>query len=354
MTTVAITGAAGLVGRRVVQRLLARADAPNVVAVDVHPPAESAPGLQYRAADIRDPQGLEDALADADVVVHLAAQLDELDDVEAMREVNVEGTRNVLAAAAAAGATKVVHLSSVVSYGAHADNPVPLTEERPLRANPDFPYAEQKAEGDRLVTAWAEAHGDVTTTVLRPAMILGSGVDNFIVRGFQTPRLISVRGHRPPMQFVHVDDVASAVVHAVEHDLPGAYNVAAEGWLSQDEIAAILHRRHMEVPEEVAFTALERGRRLGLVETSIGILAYLMHPWVVSVDRLVATGWRAEHSNRDALALLAAEQGDRIVVGPVTTNRATVRRAATVSLGAAGGLLALGMMARRRHRREDD
>ena len=94
--------------------------------------------------------------------------------------------------------------------------------------------------------------------------------------------------------------------------------------------------------------------RLGLVETSIGILAYLMHPWVVSVDRLVATGWRAEHSNRDALALLAAEQGDRIVVGPVVTDRAAVRRAATAGLGAAGGLLALGMMARRRHRREDD
>ena len=76
MTTVAITGAAGLVGRRVVHRLLERADAPTVVAVDVRRPDDAPPGLQYRAADVRDPDALEDALADADVVVHLAAQLD--------------------------------------------------------------------------------------------------------------------------------------------------------------------------------------------------------------------------------------------------------------------------------------
>ncbi len=351
MTTVAITGATGRIGVRVLDLVRTLASVDRVVAVDLQPSAEH-PDVEFRPADVTDPDAVRAALEGADVVVHLATRPDPGDDVQRMRRVNVDGTRHVLDAAAAAGARTVVLLSAAAVYGAHPDNDVPLTEDSPLRANPDFPYVEQAREVEQWLAGWRNDHPAVTVTSLRLAMVVGAGIDNVFTEALLGPRLPSVRGHRPPFQFVHVDDVASAVAHAVEHDLPGAYNVAAEGWLSFDEIAAILGRRALDVPEEIVFTAVERLGALGLSHLPVGAVHYLIHPWVVSVDRLVATGWRPRHSNRDAVAELATHLGDRLVLGPVSTTRRQVRQTAA-GAGVAGGLLALGLMARRRRGKDD-
>lgn len=356
VTTVAITGVGGRVGRRVLEavRALPAVDA----VVGVVPPADDpgasdesgSAGADVRVADVTDLEATRAALAGADVVVHLPADLVPPGGRERAREVHVDGTRHVAEAARTAGARKLVVVTSTVAYGAHPDNEVPLTEESPLRANPDFPWAEQEREVDTWLGGWAERHDDVVVTRLRVATVVGDGVDTVLTRALLAPRLPSVRGHRPPWQFVHVDDAASAVTHAVTHDLAGAYNVAAEGWLSFDEVAAILDRRPLDLPEEVAFSTVERLGAIGLSDLPIGAVHYVMHPWVVSSDRLVATGWRPVHSNRDAAAALAADLGDRIVLGPVATSRRQVRQTAAVSAGVAGGLLALGVMARRRRR----
>lgn len=348
MTTVAITGATGRIGVRVLDLVRALPSVDRVLAIDLRQPTSMPEGVEFRPADVTDPAAVGAALEGAQVVVHLANRLDPGGDIERMRRVNVDGTRHVFDAAADAGARTVVLMSAAAVYGAHPDNDVPLTEDSPLRANPDFPYVEQVREVEQWVAGWRDAHPDVTVTSLRLAMVVGEGIDNVFTEALLGPRLPSVRGHRPPFQFVHVDDVASAVAHAVEHDLPGAYNVAAEGWLSFDEIAAILGRRALDVPEEIVFTAVERLGALGLSHLPVGAVHYLIHPWVVSVDRLVASGWRPRHSNRDAVAELAAHLGDRLVVGPVSTTRRQVRQTAAAGAGVAGGLLALGLMARRR------
>ena len=86
----------------------------------------------------------------------------------------------------------------------------------------------------------------------------------------------------PPMQVVHVDDAASALALAVDDDLDGVFNVAADGWLDYDEAAAIApHRRPPAVPEEMAATALGAMWGSGLGEAPPEVLPYVMHPWVV-------------------------------------------------------------------------
>lgn len=353
MTTVAITGVSGLVGSRVLELLAAHDGVDRVVGVDLVRPAGELPDvLEFHRADVADALALRGMFDGADVVVHLAFRMDPMADRARMRAVNVDGTRHVVQAAADAGVRKVVAASSLVVHGAHPDNDVPLTEDSPLRANEGFPYAAHHQAADEWLGAWAADHPDVTVTRLRLATVVGTGADNFFTRALLAPRLPSVRGHRPPFQFVHVDDAASAVVHAIDADLPGAWNVAAEGWLSFDEVAAILHRRPLDLPEEVAFTAVERMAAIGLAELPIGAVPHVMHPWVASAEKLVATGWRPVHSNRDAAAALARDLGDRLVLGPVHTSRHQVRQAAAASAGLAGGLLALGLLARRR-RRED-
>ena len=333
VTTIAITGVGGLLGRRVAAALDARDDVDRIVGTDVRvPEGLSARKLAVRSDDVRDP-GIEDAFRDADVVVHLAFQLDPLHDEAEMHAVNVEGTRNVFEAAARAGVGHLVYLSSVVVYGAEPDNDFPLTEDSRLRPVPDLNYAEHKHEIETWLGPWIEEHPDLHVAVLRAAVVLGPGVDNFITRIFEAPRITVVKGHKPPLQFVHVDDAVSAIVHAVEHRLSGPYNVAAEGWLSFDEVTAVVGRRTIAVPEEVAFSSTERLWKLGVGEQPPGIVRLFMHPWVVSPDKLIATGWHPQHSNRDALAATVEDHEGYLSFVGIRTTRRTIRRGALAVAG---------------------
>lgn len=350
MATVAITGVGGLIGRRLVAELDQDPTVDRIVGLDiVEPEGLAGKHLELRRADIRDAD-LVDALQGVDVVVHLAFMLDPDRDEDLMRDINIRGTQNVFESAAAAGVGKVVYVSSGVAYGAHPDNDVPLTEDSPLRANPQFNYAEHKLEVEQWVWPWAEQHPEMTVTVLRPSIVAGPGVQNFISRQLEMPRFPSVRGHRPPMQFTHVDDVASALAHAVRNDLPGPYNCASEGWLSFDEITAISGRGLLDLPEEVAFQAADRMWRMGIGEAPPGQVNYIMYPWVMSVDRIVESGWRPKHSNRDAFAELVEEHRDWVSVAGVRTQRSTVRK---VFAGATVAFLAAVSLWRRRRRRRD-
>lgn len=350
MVTVAITGVGGLVGRRLVAELDADPSVERILGIDVADLGAWSPRsskLELVTADVRDVR-LDEHLAGVDVVCHLAFRLDPMQDEWRMRNVNVEGTRNVFTCALRAGVSKLVYASSGVVYGAHPDNDIPLTEDSPLRANPDFNYAEHKLEVEQWVWPWVDAHPETTVTVLRPSIVAGPGVQNVISRAFEAPRLLAVRGHKPPWQFVHVDDLAAALAHAVREDLPGAYNCTSEGWLSFDEITAIAGRKVLEIGEEVAFETTDRLWRLGIGDYPAGAVHYVMHPWVLSADRLIETGWRPKHSNRDALAELVADHRDHVTVGPVRTRRSTLRSAATALAGLVGLAVLVRAVRRRR------
>lgn len=344
--TVVVTGAGGLIGRRLLSALVAHPDVGRVVATDL--PGAVPPGhrREIRPADVRDRAQLAAAFAGADVVVHLAYQLDPLHDEDRMRAVNVDGSRNVAEVAAAAGVQQLVVASSATAYGAHPDNPVPLTEDQPLRANPTFAYAAHKAEVERDLAVWHRRHPEVELTVLRPAIVAGPGVDNFISRQLDAPRFPTVAGHAPPMQFVHLDDVTRAFAHVVTERVAGTFNVAPPGWLSLDEVTAIIGRRRLELPEEVAHSLAQALWAARLAPAPPGQLPYVMHPWIVAVDRLLATGWKPQHTNRDALASLAAEHADRIALGAWTTSRTGLRLTAGLA-----GTAALGAAARAWRRR---
>lgn len=339
MGTVAITGVAGAVGRRLVRALEDLAQVERVIGIDAEPSGVPAsPKLQQRAADVRDP-ALAEALAGAETVVHLPPATADRDRPRA-RSVTVAGAQNVASAAAAVGADRLVHLSSAVVYGAHPDNAIPLGEGADLRANRDFEAAAHALEVEEWLWEWAQRRPSVSLTVLRPSNVAGPGVDNFVSRALEAPRLLSVRGHKPPLQFVHVDDVAAALAHVIDRELTGAYNVSAEGWLSFDEVAAIAGKRVWAVPEEVAFSLTDQLWRLGLSEYPAGLLHYFMHPWIVDVDRLCATGWRPRRSNRDALAAMVEEHGRYVALFGRRAQKSTLRTGALAVGGAAAAALA--------------
>jgi UDP-glucose 4-epimerase len=337
--SVAVTGASGLVGRQLLPVLAAHPDIERVLGLDVREPERRPRSVEFERVDIAGTD-LPPLLEGIDVVVHLAGVVDPVPDVALMARVNVEGTRNVLDAAAAVGARRVVRVSNATVYGAWANNPVPLTEDAVLRPNPDFSPAVQGAEVERLLAEWRHAHPEVCVTTLRSAPVVGPGAERLPARILLGRPPLRVRGASAPVQVVHVDDLAAALVLAATRDLPGAYNVAADSWLEADDARALLPRSGAPaLPEEVLRRWLRRTWDLGLGDVPPGIVPYLVHPWAIDNARLKAEGWSPAHDNAEALREAVA------ALPP--------RDARPAAIAGAGGVLLVGtaVALRRRRRR---
>lgn len=332
MSVVAVTGTASDLGRRVLLRL--RAGGHEVVAVDSTRP--DAPVAFRQANPDRTVRG--GTLHGADVVVHLLHSVQPSHDPSRDAALDVEATRSVLRAAEAARVGALVHVSSATVYGAEDDNPVPLTEDAPLRAGPEFAYAWHKRLAEELVADWAEDHPEARVVVLRPTTVLGSAADDFVARHLQSLRLPLVRGHAPPMQALHPDDLVAAVRLAVEGELRGAYNVAPDGWLTADEVCAILGRKPLRLPESLAFPLAGRLWASHLTVAPAGGLHYLMYPWVVDTRRLREAGWAPRHTNREVLRAFGEANRGRVAFGPLRTTRRTLA-AGGVGVAALGGIV---------------
>ena len=281
--TVAVTGASGYLGTRLIRTLCSDERIDRVLGFDLGPPQFKSDKFIFDVVDVRD-RRLSSRLSDVDVIVHLASVMDPIHDEAVMRDINVNGSQNVFIAAADAGVGKIVYSSSATVYGAHPDNDVPLTEESPLRANLDFSYAAHKLEVEYVVKEFRAEHPSVIFTLLRPAIVFGAGVHNAWSHFMEAPLLFGVKGHSPPWQFVHEDDVASGAVFAIFNDLNGAYNLAPRGWLENDEAAELIGRSRAELSESTAFSVMDRLWRAGLADAPAGILHYVMHPWVLSAE----------------------------------------------------------------------
>jgi nucleoside-diphosphate-sugar epimerase len=327
--TVAVTGATSSLGTTLTA-LLKTAGARRVVAVDVS------------ASDLTGP------LHGADTVVHLAWAERSHHDPALLGRVNLGGTRRLLDAAAAVGAKVVVHLSSATVYGAWADNPIPLTEEAPLRPNLGFVDAVHRAEAERLVTDFALDHPSVGVAVLRPVPILGPGVDGWLSRALAGGAPVRVSQNDPPRQFVHVDDVASAVALATSVPLSGTWNVAPDGWIPGDALRALIAGRPaLPLPARFAPTVASWAWSLHVADAPAGLLPLVQHPWVVANDRLRAAGWAPRYSNEEAL--VAGRPGRRWADMSPRRRQGLALALAGVSLTAAGaGVAALVARARAR------
>ncbi|MFJ1704368.1 NAD-dependent epimerase/dehydratase family protein [Kitasatospora sp. NPDC088346] len=332
--TVAVTGAAGVLGERVAARLVASPAVRKVLAVDDR--RGEVPGAQWRVLDVRDP-AVAERLAGVDVVVHLAMDLGMESDPRARSAYNVRGAQTVVTAAAAAGVHRVVLCTSAMVYGALADNEVPLAEDSELRATEEASLVGDLLEIERLARRAPRAHPGLQVTVLRPAVVVGPGIDTVLTRHFEAPRLLVVAGSRPCWQFCHVDDLASALEYAALGLVEGEVTVGCDGWLEQEEVETLSGIRRMELPASLALGTAARLHRLGLTPAPAGDLAYTMYPWVVSGSRLHEAGWRPDFTNEEVLAeLLAQVAGKHAVAG----RRLGGKEAAT-SLGAAGATVAL-------------
>ncbi|HEY8217212.1 MAG TPA: NAD-dependent epimerase/dehydratase family protein [Acidimicrobiia bacterium] len=301
MTSIAITGASGLVGGALLGVLGDVPGVERIVAIDVREPSRRARGLEFHRADVARSE-LKPLLERCDVLVHLASVVDPVPDEALMARVNVDGTRRVLDAAAAVGIGKVVRVSSAAVYGAWPNNPVPLTEDAPLRPNPGFSPGVQAAEVERLLAEWRDDHPSVVVTTLRAAPVLGPGAERLPSRLMLGRPPLRIAGASPPVQAVHVDDLVAALALVVLEDHPGTFNVASDGWLDATAARAVLPPRVLPpLPAELVERVLAGTWAAGLGDVPPGVVPYLAYPWVVANDRLRALGWSPAHTNEQAI-----------------------------------------------------
>jgi nucleoside-diphosphate-sugar epimerase len=322
--TVAVTGPTGTFGSALLPLLEAEPRVAQVVGIARRPFDPAARGwskLTYVRGDVRDVGTLRAAFEGADVVVHLAFVITGAGGRERTRRVNVEGTRNVLDAAAAVGAARFVYASSVAAYGFHPDNPVGMTEDWPTRPARRLFYAREKAE---LEAAMAERTGGPDRYVLRPPIVLGPhavGAKQLLPRRLQAlvervPTALGALRALPvglpvpvpavPLQVIHEDDVASALLHCVlGSGPPGAYNIAAEPVITARDVARELGLVPLPLPTGPVRRAARAASAVplpSLVPAAVEWLEVLGHPVIVDTARARAElGWVPRHGALDAV-----------------------------------------------------
>jgi nucleoside-diphosphate-sugar epimerase len=351
---VAVTGAAGPAGQAVVRALLRRMadtaipDRPKrVMAIDSLPEpghekdvdvAATPAAASWQQVDLTSPE-VAGPLVGADVVIHVAAPDDlatSLTLSAAQRRIRaVRAAQAVTLAAAAVGAHRLIAITSAMVFGARPDNPIPLPDDTPRRAEPDDGLVGDLLEIERVLERTPRVHPGLALTVIRPAALVGPGVDTAVTRHFEAPRLLVIRGSDASWQFCHVDDLAGAVLVALDAELDGWLTAGAPDPLREDDVERLSGMRRLEVPAGLALSTAERLHRVGVLPTPASELAYVMHPWVVGSTGLLASGWRPEHDNEACLReLLVVIGGRRAVAG-----RRVDRRDA--AMGAAGAAVAL-------------
>jgi len=314
MKNVLITGVSGYIGSRVAA-LLSREDRVRSIAgTDIREPEPRIPGLIFIKRDIR--KRLDDILHrhSIDTVVHTAFILPPIHNSTIMESVNLGGTLMLLESCARCGIRHLLYTSSSTAYGFHHDNEVPLCENSPLRGNDDFSYSRIKKMIERHIEAVREDNPDLAITVLRPCFVVGPGFSNPLAQHLQK-RIVILPGGSHPLQFVHEDDLLEIIMLMLRNRKDGVYNVGSTGTLSFREMVDMLGNRLIEVKPGLIYVlnALAWKLRLTfLTSFPSPALNMVMHPWIVSSDKLITeTGFRYSYTTREAFLDFARTLNDK-------------------------------------------
>jgi nucleoside-diphosphate-sugar epimerase len=220
-----VTGATGFIGNALATALRDRGDNVRGLVRDPSRARGLAPGIDLVSGDVTDPVSLRAAVAGADRVFHTAGLVgDWLDRGEALR-VNVEGTRNLISAADAAGVRRFVHMSSLSvlgtkhHYGTDESGPYEYGDV----------YTDTKIDSERVVREF-QSLGDLESVCLRPGFVYGPG-DRQVVPGLlnalATGQFVYVGDGGKQMNTIYIDDLVDIALRAGESAAAagGVYNL---------------------------------------------------------------------------------------------------------------------------------
>jgi nucleoside-diphosphate-sugar epimerase len=295
-----VTGGSGFLGNLIARRLLERGQ--RVKVLDLWEDPTRPREIQFIRCDIRDAQGVSEAMRGVEVVHHNAALVPLTKSGHKFWEVNVEGSRIAAQAAARAGVRAFIHMSSSAIFGVPGQ--CPITEAAPLR--PAEVYGRAKLAGELAVRRVCDQAG-LPLIVIRPRTILGEGrlgIFQILFEWIRDGRNVYIIGPGDGLfQFVHASDLMDAYLLALDQGQPGAYNVGAERFGSvrqalQNLIAyAGSSSKVKPLPAAPTMLCLRALDLLGL--SPLAPWHYLTYhkPFHFDVTKLLAMGWKPRFSN---------------------------------------------------------
>ncbi len=288
-----VTGSSSHLAAALLPVLCGEPSVEQVTGVDIAPPRYDHPKFRAVRMDLRSPE-LEGVLEGHAAFVHLAfVVLRGRMSVEEMFDINVTASLKAFHAARRVGTRRMVHLSSAAVYGSG----VHVSEDAPFQPLPGFRYAQHKAHLERLLEL------EFPECVrLRPHIILGPNAQPLLRQLLRQPFYVRLPDPQPLLQCVHEDDVARAVCLALERDVRGPFNLAAEDSFSFRDAIRQRHWLALPLPHFVAAAGARLAWRL---------LGWGGEPaWVDGLSRTLLVncrraahelGWRSRRSAADVL-----------------------------------------------------
>jgi len=302
---VVVTGVSRDLGARFA-RLLAADERLEVVGLDVVLPRHDLGKAEFVRADIRNPVIAKVIAArGVDTVVHLAVVATPVSagGRSSMKEINVIGTMQLLAACQRAETVqKLVVQSSISVYGASPRDPAKFTEDMSPRAQPRTGFGKDAVEIEGYVRGLARRRPDVVVTTLRLANLMGATVDSHVTRYLSLPVVPRAMGFDARLQFLHPSDAIAALRLVTSDDVPGTFNVAAPDVVTLSQALRKMGRPSIGVPKATAPLVATLVRRAQLVDFSADQIDALTYGRAMDTSRFTSqTGFVPRFTSLAAL-----------------------------------------------------
>jgi UDP-glucose 4-epimerase len=309
---VLITGLSTYWGGRLAQALEQDPEIETVIGIDRRPPKLALERTEF--VQVSDAHSLIRRIVDAaeiDTIVDTRLVVDSIVTSRSRaHENNVIGTMNVLAAAGGPSSPvrKLVFKSSARYYGAEQDDPAFFTETMRRPHAPGTPIERDICDAEANVSDFRHKNPETTVTVLRFANALGPDLRTSWQTYLSLPAIPTILGFDPRVQFLHEDDMANCLEHAVKYDLDGIFNCAADGVLVLSEVIDLLGKAMAPIlPPWGTGLAAQALRRAG-VPIQSEMLPQLRFGRALDNRRYKATGFRYQHTTRETVLRLREQQ----------------------------------------------
>jgi UDP-glucose 4-epimerase len=302
---VLITGVSRYLGGKLARLLQTDPDIETLVGVDTVPPRADLGRTQFVRADIRNPL-IAKVIANSsiDTVIHMNVIATPLTvgGRTAMKEINVIGTMQLLAACQKAPSVRrLVVKSTTAVYGSSSMDPALFTEDFDPHELPRSGYGKDAVEVEGYVRGFGRRRPDVAVTMLRFVNFIGPRIDSPLTRYLTLPVIPTVLGYDPRLQLCHEDDGLEVLRLAAMEDRPGTFNVAGDGVLLLSQLVRRLGRPALPIPSPAVSVLGNSFRRTRLVDFSPEQLRFLEHGRAVDTGRLVSEfGYQPKYSTEDA------------------------------------------------------
>lgn len=274
-----VTGAAGALAQQVISQLRDHCD---LVAVDFREQVYLGDDIPSYCVDFNK-RVFEDLFRryHFDGVIHLgrimSSQLTRMRRYNA----NVLGTQKLLDLSHKYGIHRVVVLSTFHVYGAVAYNPALIDESAPLKSAGLSADLIDSVELENLANIYLWKYPELNITILRPCNIVGPGVRNTMSNLLASERAPVLAGFSPMMQFIHIDDMADAIVLTYNKPVRGVFNVAPHDWVAYQHALKLCGCRRIQIPSVPPVIPKLILRTLKLRSFPSYLMAFFKYPVVI-------------------------------------------------------------------------